>query len=80
MTEVAILKQQLDRIEKKLSVILGEKKKKSWVKAGDIMRMTGWNKEKLRQMRDNGIVEYKDDEGFFYNPDSIPQMFIKATS
>ena len=80
MTEVAALKQQLDRIERKLSVILGEQKKKSWVKAGDVMRVTGWNKEKLRQMRVNGLIEFKNDDGFFYNPDSIHKMFLKATT
>lgn len=80
MNEVASLKQQLDRIERKLSIILGEQKKKSWVKAGDVMKVTGWDKEKLRQMRVNGLIEYKNDGGFFYNPDSIHQMFLKASS
>jgi hypothetical protein len=70
---------RLDRIEKMLSVLLGEKQKKTWVKAGDIIKLTGWNREKLRQRRLDGIVEFKKtDKGFFYNPDSIPAILIKS--
>lgn len=74
----AALKQQLDRIERKLSVISSEKKK-TWVKVGWVTDLTGWDREKMRQAREQGLVEFKDDavKGRLYNIDSIPKVFIK---
>lgn len=74
----AALKQQLDRIERKLSVISSEKKK-TWAGAIWVMELTGWDKYKMRQAREQGLVEWKDDakQGRLYNIDSINQLFIK---
>lgn len=79
MNDTAI-KQQLDRIERKLSVISAEKKK-TWVKVSWITEATGWDREKMRQAREQGLVEWKDDAkmGRVYNLDSINPLFIKKT-
>lgn len=80
MTVQAIIS-RLDKIERDqkriLDLLAGNKKKKQWVKASDILRLTGWNREKLRQRRADGLVEFKrDGKGWFYNPDSIPSVLI----
>jgi predicted transcriptional regulator len=79
-----IILQKLERIERQLSNIARKNvKKASWVKVGWITDLTGWDREKMRQAREQGLVEWKDDAklGRVYNIDSIPQMFIikKAT-
>lgn len=77
MNEQAII-QRLDRIERKLSFIASEKKK-TWVKVGFVTDLTGWDHEKMRQAREQGLVEFKDDatKGRLYNLDSINPIFIK---
>lgn len=77
-----ILNKRLDRIErdnkKILALLTGEKKEKAWVKASTVVKLTGWNKEKMRQMRVNGIIKFKHDEtGFWYDANSIPSIFIR---
>lgn len=81
MTDEAIISelQQIRRDQKKILAFLsGEKKPKYWVKATDILKMTGWSKETLRLRRVNGLVEFKKtDKGFFYNPASIHPHLIR---
>lgn len=73
----AEIKAQLDRIERMLRNQVKETSKKTWLKAGRIMELTGWNKERLRQMRDHGVIQWKKDEdGFNYLLESIPAVFI----
>lgn len=84
MSETAII-ERLDRIERDnkriLALLAGEKKERTWVKASTIVKMTGWNKEQMRRMRDNGVVKFKHDKtGFWYDPASIPAIFIKQTA
>jgi hypothetical protein len=75
------LDRRLSSIEKKLSLLLGEKKRAAWVKAGAIMQLTGWGREDMRRMRINGIINWKKDEkGFWYDLNSIPERFIKTPS
>jgi len=74
----AEIKAQLDRIERMLRNQTKEASKKTWLKAGRIMDLTGWNKERLRQMRDHGVIQWKKDEnGFNYLLESIPDVFLK---
>lgn len=76
----AALKQQLDRIERKLSAILGEQKKATWVKVKAIMEITGWDKVMLRRMRENGLIEFKkNDTGIWYMVESVQQSLIKKS-
>lgn len=81
MSEATII-ERLDRIDRDnkriLALLTGEKKEKTWVKASAITQLTGWNKEKMRRMRVNGIVKFKHDKtGFWYDPNSIPSIFIR---
>lgn len=83
MTDTAIISelQQIRRDQKKiLELLAGQKKVKRWVKASDILRLTGWTREMLRQRRLADLVEFKKNErGWFYNPDSInPILYEKS--
>jgi hypothetical protein len=73
----ALIKQQLDRIERKLSQILGNKRE-VWVGAADVMKATGLNKTDLYRMRKSGAILFKKvGKSIVYNPDSIPSIFIR---
>jgi hypothetical protein len=74
------IKAQLDRIERMLRNQAKEASKKTWLKAGRIMELTGWTKERLRQMRDHGVINWKNDNGFFYELESVPEVFIKKAT
>lgn len=85
MTETALIQRletKIDRLDRKLAAIAAEKKKGTWVKVGFVTDLTGWDREKLRQAREQGLVEFKEDAklGRVYNLESIPPMFIKKTS
>ena len=75
------LKQRLDRIDTKLSLLLQEKKKATttWVKVSTVMALTGWNRYEMQRMRKFGIVQYKKDKGgFWYLLESINPIFVKG--
>lgn len=80
MDDKAII-QRLDRIERKLSMMIPEKKK-TWVKISFVTALTGWDNNKMRQAREQGLVEWKDDKehGRMYNVDSINPIFFKTTT
>jgi len=69
---------RLDRIDKKLNELLASRKaEKQWVKASDILRLTGWTADKLRYRRQDGLIEFKKTEkGWFYNATSIPSALL----
>lgn len=73
------LKIELDRINKKLNALAAGHSKATWVSAGFITDLTGWDKEKLRQAREQKIVEVKRSTGggWLYKLESIPDIFIK---
>jgi len=75
----AEIKIQLDRVERMLRTLVKEKTKSTWIKAGRVMEITGWNRGRLRQMRDHGCINWKKDNGFFYELESIPNVFLKHT-
>lgn len=73
------LKEYLDRINKKLNALAAVQGKSTWVNYQWIIDLTGWDKEKLRQAREQRIVEFKDNGkgGYLYKLESIPELFIK---
>lgn len=67
----------LKRIDKKLSTLLTEKKAIQWVKAGEVSKLTGWNKEGMRRARERKYVMFeKRADGFWYNLNSIAEIFL----
>ena len=75
------LKDQLDRIERMLTVLVTGKAKSAWVRSSSIAAMTGWDKEKMRRMRENGVVKVRRvGKRYEYDASSVPSMFIKTTS
>jgi hypothetical protein len=75
----AELKREFDRLNKKLNEIATVQRKETWVSAGWISDLTGWDREKLRQAREQKIVEVKRSAGggWLYKLESIPEQFIK---
>lgn len=73
-------KQQFELINKKLNALASGQRKETWVSPGFITDLTGWDKEKLRQVREQKIVEFKRSEsgGWLYKLESIPEIFIKV--
>lgn len=75
------LLERLDRIERKLSMLMQEKKKETWVKAPVITGMTGWDGNKMRRARENGYIKFKKDNGcFFYDVESLHSVHIKQSA
>lgn len=52
-------------------------KKQTWIKAGEVMKLTNWDRDRLRRARERGEVEVKKEGGIFYLYESIPQIFLK---
>lgn len=73
------IEKAVERIERKLSMLMQEKKKGTWVKAGVVTKATGWNGNRMRIARENGYVEYKkgDKGSYFYNIESIHPIHLK---
>src|SRR5690349_21164746 len=57
------IKQQFDLLNKKLNALVAGQRKSTWVSPGFITDITGWNNEKLRQVREQKIVEFKKSPG-----------------
>jgi hypothetical protein len=72
------LKRELDRINQKLTTLLQERRPKPcWVRAKIIMQLTGWNGEEMRQARENGYIQYKEENGLWYDLESLPKVLIR---
>jgi hypothetical protein len=71
--------QRIIHIQCTLEKIVRQIEEPCWVKAGFVSEKTGWDHEKLRQARNQGIVVFqKRDTGFWYDIKSInPIFFIK---
>jgi hypothetical protein len=52
--------------------------RKIWIKASDVRKLTGWDKNKMHKARQLGWVKVKRDGGIFYDLKSIPQEFLKT--
>jgi hypothetical protein len=77
MTNEDIVK-LLRRIDEKLSTLIAEKKKKTWVKVTTITSLTDWDKYAMHRARQSGLVEVRKskDKGIEYCVESIPDIFI----
>jgi hypothetical protein len=75
----AELKREFERLNKKLNDIATAQRKETWVSAGWVSDLTGWDREKLRQAREQNIVQVKRSSGggWLYKLESIPEQFIK---
>ncbi len=53
-----------------------------WVPVRWIIKLTGWDKNDLRAARKDGLVKFRYDSvnGFQYDVNSIPQVFIKTNT
>lgn len=76
--DAELIKIELRRINQKLTSILQEQKKETWVGPSFIREITGWDREKLRQARQQHIIQYKPSPGggWVYKVESIPQPFL----
>lgn len=74
-------KREFERLNRKLNEMAAVQRKETWVSPGWVSKLTGWDREKLRQARDQKIVEVKRSEGggWLYKLESIPEQFIKKT-
>ncbi len=71
------IEQRLDKIEKKLDQLLGARKQKQTISGKELARLTGWNHEKIRQMRDMGAIQFKRyGKSISYEIDSIPAQYL----
>ncbi|GAO43754.1 hypothetical protein [Flavihumibacter petaseus] len=72
--------QRLERIEKKLDQLLGTgKKAKSWVSGKELAKLTGWDNNRLRAMREMGAIQFKRyGKSISYDLDSIPEKYLKV--
>lgn len=80
MTDAAII-QRLDRIERLITSQQQAKSAGTWVGPSWVTEATGWNKERLRQARQQNIIQFKKSKGggYLYKIESLPAMFIKST-
>jgi hypothetical protein len=75
------LKQQFELINKKLNTLAAGQRKETWVRVTWVTDLTGWNYKKMELARKHKLIEYKkDDEGYLYLLESIPEQFIKKVS
>lgn len=74
------LEQKIDRIYTMLREEKSKEKRETWVGPSWIKQLTDWNHEKLRQAREQKIIEYRESPGggYQYKLESIPEQFIKA--
>ena len=72
------IKREFERLNKKLNDLAAQQRKETWVGPGWITDLTGWDREKLRQARNQKIIEYKESPGggWLYKLESVPQQFI----
>lgn len=70
--------QRLARIENLLTELVKEKRKTTWVNGHVVSELTGWGGEKMRQMREMGVLKFKrtGKQSISYDLDSIPEKFI----
>lgn len=76
-TEILEIKRTQQRIDSKLTTLLNRAPKETWVSVGFITDLTGWNGEKMRQAREQHIIEYRKGScGYEYKLESLPSQFI----
>jgi hypothetical protein len=45
----AEIKREFERLNQKLTALLTKEKKETWVKSSEIIKLTGWDKERMRR-------------------------------
>lgn len=72
------IEQRLQRIERMLSELLQEKRKTTWVNGKVIAELTGWDSNKLRSMREQGVLKFRRSgvKTIMYALESVPEQFI----
>lgn len=80
--KIEYLTERITRLEKKLRDLdKGKDVPRNWVKVSKAMKVTGWNKEQMRQARDNDEIEFKKtSKGFYYNLATLNPLLIKKTA
>lgn len=75
----AELKREFDRLNQKLTMLLQAVKqpKQTWVRAKIIIRLTGWTANEMRQARENGYIQFKEEDGLWYDLSSLNKLFVK---
>jgi hypothetical protein len=55
------------------------KLKRNWAKIGFVTHLTGFDHEKMRQVREQNLIVWEEREKgvFWYDIDSIPERFLK---
>ncbi len=71
--------QYIKRLERKLDQALKNTRKETWVGATVITELTGWDHQKMRRMRDQGVIKFKklQDHKLIYLLESLPEVFIR---
>lgn len=69
------LEQRVAKLEAEITRLRG--KQETWIKVSDVVRLTGWNKDRLRRARVNGEIKFKDDNGRCYLYESISPIHLK---
>jgi hypothetical protein len=70
--------QRIQRLQKTVDTLVQKEVAPKWVKVGFIREITGWRNEKMRQARQQHLIEFeKREDGFWYNVNSLPKVFIK---
>lgn len=75
------------RIDAKLTTLLNKpenrkEEKDRWIKVSFVVKLTGWDKKKLYQARQQGLIEWRKtpEKGFEYLLQSIPKEFLLKNS
>jgi hypothetical protein len=74
----AEIKREFDKLHRVIKELVANKKKETWITPTWVFCVTGWDKLKLRQAREQGIVEYRKSKTgeYEYKLESIPEQFI----
>ena len=72
------LKRAFEKLHREIKAISVAQKKETWASPGFVTDLTGWDNEKLRQARAQGLVECKRSAGggWLYKLESISDKFI----
>jgi len=77
MDQIAHIK----RLEKKIDALMkASEYKPRWVRASVITQLTGWNNQKMHQARKNMLIDWKDENGLWYDLNSVNPLLIKKTA
>lgn len=77
MTKEELILKKLDRLERLVGMLVKEEIKAQWVKASTVISLTGWDRNRMERARKNGDIEFKKQNGIWYNVKSIPPVYLK---